>query len=142
MLERQQQRTTEDSVRKKQTKDDRRTSSAGLSLFAALEDVLFQLLGARLVLFVALLAEFADAEEEVVDVLSSVGIRGGSSHGRRLKERKEDAAGRGTVQREPEAEEACKSPTQGVFLRPGPAQPDRSASATRISEASGYSTGR
>ena len=47
-----------------------------------MQNLVFQLLGAVDVLFIAFLAEFADPREKVVDILRPVGVVGdGRSHG-------------------------------------------------------------
>lgn len=62
-------------------KGQRITGSSRLSLFSALQNLVFQLLGPVEVLLIAFLAEFTDPREKVVDILGPVGVVGGRSHG-------------------------------------------------------------
>lgn len=55
------------------------TSTAGLSLFAALQNLLFQLLGTLLIFLVAALTQFPNAQQEVIYVLGPIGV-GGDRH--------------------------------------------------------------
>lgn len=59
------------------------TSSAGLPFLPALQNLIFQFLGAFLVFLVAALAEFPNALQEIVHVFGPVRVCGGGHDSRR-----------------------------------------------------------